>query len=446
MRRHVTQFSDRLSSLIWRLLARYGKIKYRYLLPIYKLLHLLPGESKAQGTGKPSTTLRYVQALMRLVKGSGLDSDRDQLQMVIERVQKSRGAVIFLPSVGWDVVNTQRCHHLAREFARQGFISIFDSTNAYDDVSGFKEIEANLFLFRADETLLHEIPDALLWTLSYNFDRKNEYPPQCRVIYDWIDDLEVFPYDPQFMESNHARALQESTVVASVARHLHEQAQLVRPDALYLPNGVDERHFANEDRAMPDDPQLQALLQEGKPIAGFYGALAEWFDYELLDSLAALRRDWNFLLIGPAYDLSLRRRGQALLKRPNVHWIGSRKYELLPAYLQRFDVAMIPFLINNITRATSPLKLYEYFAGGKPVITTRMPECVAYPEVLLADDVQEFSAALDLARLRGQDETFRNRLRLLGRENSWTARVEALLKHLNKETSDGARDNRPQAR
>jgi teichuronic acid biosynthesis glycosyltransferase TuaH len=436
MRRYATQFSDRLSSLIWRLLARYGKIKYRYLLPVYKLLHLLPGESKAQGTRKPSTTLRSVQALMRLLKRAGPESDRDELRKVIERVENSRGAIIFLPSVGWDVVNTQRCHHLAREFARQGFISIFDSTNAYDDVSGFKEIEANLFLFRADESLLHEIPDATLWALSYNFDRKNEYPPQCRVIYDWIDDLEVFPYDPHFMESNHARALQESTVVASVARHLHEQALLVRPDALYLPNGVDFRHFGNAYGATPDDPQLEILLQEGKPIAGFYGALAEWFDYELLDGLAGLRTDWNFLLIGPAYDLSLRQRGQALLKRPNVHWIGSRKYEVLPAYLERFDAAMIPFLLNNITRATSPLKLYEYFAGGKPVITTRMPECEAYPEVLLADDVQEFSEALDLARLRRQDETFCNRLRFLGRENSWTARVEALLKHLNKDASD----------
>lgn len=437
MRRYATQFSDRLTSLIWRLLARYGKFKYRYLLPVYKLLHLLPGESKAQGTGKPSTTLRYVQGLTRLLKRSGPDSERDQLRVLIERLQKSRGAMIFLPSVGWDVVNTQRCHHLAREFARQGFISIFDSTNAYDDVSGFKEIEANLFLFRADESLLHEIPDATLWTLPYNFDRKDEYPRQCRVIYDWIDDIEVFPYDRHFMEINHARALRESTVVASVARHLHEQAVLVRPDALYLPNGVDDRHFTDEHLAMPDDPQLRAVLGEGKPIAGFYGALAEWFDYELLDGLAALRTDWNFLFIGPAYDLSLRQRGQALLKRPNVHWLGSRKYEFLPAYLQCFDAAMIPFLINNITLATSPLKLYEYFAGGKPVITTRMPECVAFPEVLVVDQVQEFSEALDLARLRGQDQTFRNRLRLLGRENSWTARVEALLRHLNENPSNG---------
>ncbi len=435
MRRHSPQFSDRLSSLIWRLLAGYGKLKYRYLLPVYKLLHLLPDESKAQGTGKPSPTLRYVQALMRVLKRADVDSDRAQLKLIIDRVQNSRGAIIFLPSVGWDIVNTQRSHHLAREFARQGFIAIFDSTNAYDDVSGFKEIEPNLFLFRADEKLLHEIPNAILWTLPYNFDRKDEYPSHSAIIYDWIDDIDVFPYDRHFMETNHARALRESTVVVSVARHLHNQAIEVRPDALYLPNGVDDRHFADAHTAMPDDPSLHALLREGKPIAGYYGALAEWFNYEMLDRLAGLRPDWNFLFIGPAYDLSLRQRGRSLLKRSNVHWIGSRHYELLPAYLERFDVAMIPFLINNITLATSPLKLYEYFAGGKPVISTPMPECQGFSEVLVVNDIQEFSEALDIARARGQDQTFRHHLRLLGRENSWTARVEALLKHLHKGSS-----------
>src|SRR5688572_16375523 len=107
MRQQSRHFSDRLSSLIWRLLARYGKIKYRYLLPVYRLLHLLPGESKAQGTRKPSPTLRYVQALMRVLKRSDLDGDRAQLKVIIERVQNSQGAIIFLPSVGWDIVNTQ---------------------------------------------------------------------------------------------------------------------------------------------------------------------------------------------------------------------------------------------------------------------------------------------------------------------------------------------------
>ncbi len=122
-----------------------------------------------------------------------------------------------------------------------------------------------------------------------------------------------------------------------------------------------------------------------------------------------------------------------MMRRPNIHWIGHREYKNLPAYLQLFDVAMIPFVINNITLATSPLKLYEYFAGGKPVVTTAMPECRAFAEVQIAGDPEEFSRALEIARKHGQDNQFRERLRKLGLENSWASRVKLVLKHLEKE-------------
>jgi hypothetical protein len=88
---------------------------------------------------------------------------------------------------------------------------------------------------------------------------------------------------------------------------------------------------------------------------------------------------------------------------------------------------MIPFVINDITRATSPLKLYEYFAGGKAVVCTPMPECMAFPEVRIVEDVAEFSAALEEARIHSTEPAFRERLRELGRQNSWSARVEVVL-------------------
>jgi glycosyltransferase involved in cell wall biosynthesis/2-polyprenyl-3-methyl-5-hydroxy-6-metoxy-1,4-benzoquinol methylase len=356
---------------------------------------------------------------------------RDQLAGVVERMKQSRGAVIFLPSVGWGIHLFQRPHHLARTFARRGWIAIFDCSNAQDDVNGFKEVEPNLFLFRGPAELLHELPDPILWTLPYNFDQKDGYPADSRVIYDWIDDLEVFPYDRKALERNHSRALREATIVATVARTLHERALTTRQDALYLPNGVEASRFADlENSLTPADPELAAFVESGKPVAGYYGALAEWFDYELLDAVADFRPDWNFLLIGPMYDESLR--GQPILKRPNVLWLGPRPYETLPGYLRLFDVAMIPFQINDITLATSPLKLYEYFAGGKPVVTTPMPECQAFAEVRVASSPEDFAAALDAARDSGRDATFIERLRELGRENSWEERLRQVENPLEK--------------
>jgi len=114
-----------------------------------------------------------------------------------------------------------------------------------------------------------------------------------------------------------------------------------------------------------------------------------------------------------------------------VRWIGHRPYASLKAYLSVFDVALIPFVINDITMATSPLKLYEYFAAGKPVIVTRLPECLAFSEVFDVGNVEEFSRALDLARLKGRDMSFVEGLLDLARKNSWTARVRVLLEHLN---------------
>jgi polysaccharide pyruvyl transferase CsaB len=352
---------------------------------------------------------------------------REQLGHVVERVRGSRGAVVFLPSVGWDIHLFQRPHHLARVFARLGFVAIFDTSNAADRVDGFREIEPNLFLYSGAPELLHEIPRPLIWTFPYNFHLADGHPRPVRTVYDWIDDLSVFPKDRALLERNHRRALVEATLVACVARRLHDEARTVRADAIYLPNGVEYERFAAP-AVPPRDEDLLAFLTPGAPVAGYYGALAEWFDYPLLHDVAAARPDWRFLLIGPQYDRSVP--GQPLLARKNVRWIGPRDYVTLPGYLSVFDVATIPFRINAITQATSPLKLYEYLAGARPVVTTPMAECRAHPEVRIAATAEEFSRALEEARAQGHDPDFRARLRSVARENSWSARVMNALRAL----------------
>ena len=412
---------------MWRSLRRYGQIKYRYLLPVYRALGLSPAQRKPQGISKRSRTLKSAEALSGLLNRS---SALDQVSVLKERLKARKGVVIFLPSVGWNVVNSQRLNHLAREFAQQGYVAIFDSSNSYDDVDGLREVEPNVFLFRGSADVLSGIPNPILWTVTYNFDQSAAYGNSARVVYDWIDDLDVFNYDRAFLERTHEQALRDSHLVACVAERLHKSAAAVRPDALYLPNGVEFEHFSTDCVDRFDDPDLDPSWAKARPLAGYYGAMAEWFDYELMAAVAGLRPDWNFLFIGPAYDNSLRERGPALLAHSNVRWIGPRDYQHLPRYLQLFDVATIPFVINNITLATSPLKLYEYFAGGKPVIATPMPECEAFAEVHIARTAREFSAALDRSKAQGEDLQFRERLRTLGRENSWAARVQLVLSHL----------------
>jgi len=341
---------------------------------------------------------------------------------VLRRIARSRGVVVFPKSISWNVDLFQRPQHLARCLARMGYCVVYDNSAWAGEFGGFREIEPNLYLYRGDTAVLHALPDPIVWTFCYNYELKDAYH-KPRTIYDLIDDFKVHPFDPAFLEHNHRRALREADVVAYVARRL---APLMdeRDDALYLPNGVEFERFADERAGPPDDPAMRAVLERGGPIAGYYGALAQWFDYALLERLARARPEWGFVLIGPDYDGSLK--GRALLRLPNVFWLGVRKYTSLPGYLACFDVATIPFLINDITLATSPLKLYEYFAGGRPVVTSAMPECMAYEPVLVADGVEEWSAALDRARALSRDEAFVASLRRLGRENSWMSRARAV--------------------
>ena len=373
---------------------------------------------------------RYEEKWRAAGSGKAASLDSQGVARLAARAEAAPGTVVFLPSIGWDIHLFQRPHHLARVFARRGWLTLFDCSNAHDqvDADGVREIAPDLFLVRGDLERLAGLPRLLLWSFPYNFHLVDQFPAGTPAVYDWIDDLAVFPHERGLLERNHRRALSEAAVVASVARRLHEPARAVRPDALYLPNGVEYDRFAGAPPALPPEPELEALRATGRPLAGYYGALANWFDYRLLEETARLRPDWSFLLLGPDHDRSIRK--SRLLDADNVLWLGPRPYPVLPAFLRLFDVATIPFAINDITLATSPLKLFEYFAGGKAVVTTPMPECQAFEEVAVAATAREFAAALDAARERGQDPAFRARLRALGRENSWEARVESVLERL----------------
>jgi hypothetical protein len=229
----------------------------------------------------------------------------------------------------------------------------------------------------------------------------------------------------------HLRAIREATVVASVAQKLHNSALAQRPDAIYLPNAVQEDHF--KEPLLPNpalaDLDFKRIIESGYHIAGYYGAIANWFDYDLLCETARLLPDWHFILIGPDYDKSISRSKLNSVK--NISWLGPKNYDILPGYLHLFDVAMIPFKINDITLATSPLKLYEFFAARKPVVTTPMPECMAFKEVLIASNPGEFARSLEKALLLSKDPEYCKHIEAIVAENTWIARVKYVLSALS---------------
>jgi hypothetical protein len=248
-----------------------------------------------------------------------------------------------------------------------------------------------------------------------------------------VDDINAFYGDHQKIVKGHQYLLNNASYILATARKLVDEVRLHRTDVIFSPNGVVYEHFARAARREFSSPpsDMQAILSKSIPIIGYYGALARWFDYELLKSIAILRPEYQFVLIGPDFDGTLELSG--IPKDRNIYWLGVKSYEELPHYLQYFDVAIIPFVVNEITHATSPLKLFEYMAGEKPIVITPMQESMRYSGVLVGENSVQFTQQLDFALKLREDEAYLSHLRQTALENTWEQRAEEILSATNRE-------------
>ena len=186
---------------------------------------------------------------------------------------------------------------------------------------------------------------------------------------------------------------------------------------------------------------FRALLQKGKPIVCFYGALAEWLDYAALRTIAADGR-FSLLLIGAKYDGSYDRE---LGERENVCFLGTRPYETLRDYAARCDVLLIPFQKGRVGDAASPVKLFEYFALQKPVVAGDTAECRRYPCVLIARSAQDYPRVIERALTLGHDPALLAAEEKEARAADWRRRAEKLTASLRTWENGAAekKDGRP---
>jgi UDP-galactopyranose mutase len=214
------------------------------------------------------------------------------------------------------------------------------------------------------------------------------------VVFDAMDELSKFKFAPQNLLDLEQELIDRSDLVFTGGSSLYE-AKKDRHDSVHLfPSSVDRCHFAKA-RAMQFDPADQEELS--RPRLGFYGVIDERFDTELLDKVATARPDGSFVMVGPVVKIS----EEDLPKRPNIHYLGPKTYDQLPAYLSGWDVALMPFAMNESTQFISPTKTPEYLAGGKPVVSTPVRDVVRHygqlEGVKIASTPQEFVAACEAA-------------------------------------------------
>ena len=233
------------------------------------------------------------------------------------------------------------------------------------------------------------------------------------VVFDAMDELSKFKFAPVKLLELEQELIDRADVVFTGGSSLYEAKKDRHANVHCFPSSVDRAHFCKA-RARQFDPADQEDLP--KPRLGFYGVLDERFDIDLLDAVAKMRPDWSFVMVGPVVKIA----PEDLPRRGNIHYLGGKTYDQLPSYLSGWDVALMPFAMNESTQFISPTKTPEYLAGGKPVVSTPIRDVVRHyghlEGVKIAATPEEFVAACEEAL-----ELSRNP------ESGWLAEADLLL-------------------
>jgi len=238
------------------------------------------------------------------------------------------------------------------------------------------------------------------------------------VVYYCVDEFTAFSGISPQLVALERQLIEKADLVVVSSEKLRQTKSAFNPRTTLIRHGVQYAHFAKAlapETRIPDD-----VARLPKPVIGYFGLMAEdWIDIDLMVHVAKHFSTGSMVLLGKVTtDLS------RLTALPNVHVLGRKPFEELPAYCKAFDVAINPFPLNEVTLNSNPLKVREYLAAGLPVVSTRIPEVEVVPRARIADSKEEFVKAIEDALAQGAGPRLERSLTMKG--ESWEGKVEEL--------------------
>ncbi|MBS4015546.1 MAG: glycosyltransferase [Candidatus Latescibacteria bacterium] len=343
------------------------------------------------------------------------------LQIVKEPTFKKRGFIKFF----WPPVK------VTENLATFAFPPIFPASRF--DTGWIKNLNVNRFVRRIRNKYSplakkKNRPVVALVVTPYWYEIINRLQFSM-LIYDCIDDVKVFCKEKHiaYFTELQRKLVEKSDLTIISAHKLRDDILAVDKNAQieYIANGVDADFFIRKGH---NAPIPEALKNMPKPIIGFIGSLFHWVDIDLIAKTAQTYPNYSFVLVGPVHEITIP-------KLPNIYHLGAKPYADIPAYVNAFDVCLIPFIQDPLSDKVDPIKVYEYLALGKPVVAINLPELEKMKDLIcLAKDDNQFIAMTKQAVFENNPELRDKRIQY-AKENSWNARVSDLIKvvssHLN---------------
>ncbi len=333
----------------------------------------------------------------------------------------------------WDFV-WQRPQHLLSRFAQKGRVFYVEDAFFHADdfiephmeekerQNGVKVLVVHLpHRLHGDDAAINQaqfdvlsryfddngINDYVFWYYTpMALDKSRAFKPLLTV-YDCMDELAQFKFAPPELRQREQELFQKADLVFTGGQRLYEAKREQHADAHAFPSSIDKDHFGQARNPELAEPADQAGIPH--PRVGFFGVVDERLDIELLGQLATNHPEWQFVIIGPVVKID----PASLPHNANIHYLGGKNYQELPAYLRGWDVATLLFARNESTEFISPTKTPEYLAAGRPVVSTSIRDVVRpYGDlnlVQIADDPKDFGQAIATALEQGKDADWRTR-------------------------------------